>query len=191
MPENDAFADRRRASEEDYFKKKDRELVERMRKAAAAEQARREMGAKVSVDDPELIREMEALGFTPDTIGLLPLVPVVQMAWAEGGVSDSEGDLLVKLARSRGITEGSAADQQLSEWLKRRPDAQVFARGMRLIRAMFDTPSQERNLNPDDLVSYCESIAAASGGFLGINKISPEERALLATITAALKSRQP
>lgn len=107
MPENDAFADRRRASEEDYFKKKDRELVERMRKAAAAEQARREMGAKVGVDDPELIREMEALGFTPDTIGLLLLVPVVQMAWAEGGVSDSEGDLLVKLARSRGITEGS------------------------------------------------------------------------------------
>lgn len=75
--------------------------------------------------------------------------------------------------------------------MKRRPDAQVFARGMRLIRAMLDTPSQERNLNPDDLVSYCESIAAASGGFLGLNKISPEERALLATITAALKSRQP
>lgn len=191
MPQDDAFADRRRKSEEDYFQKRDRELIEKMRKAAAAERARQEMGAKIGVDDPELIQEMEAVGFTPDTIVLLPLVPVIQVAWAEGGVSDSEAKLIVELARSRGIVAGSGADHQLAEWLKRRPDEQVFARAMRLIRALLDTHPQERHdLTPDALVSYCESVAAASGGFLGINKVSSEERALLASITAALKSRR-
>jgi hypothetical protein len=44
-------------------------------------------------------------------------------------------------------------------------------------------------MSADDLVKYCESIAAASGGILGINRISAEERALLSSIAAQLGSR--
>jgi hypothetical protein len=190
MPDNDAFADRRRAAEEDFFQKRDREILENMRKAAAAERRRTEMGAAIGVADAETLRELEELGFTPDTIVLLPLVPVVQVAWAEGGVSTAERDLLVQLARSRGIAEGSAADQQLSQWLTRPPDSRVFAGATRLVRAMLDAnPPAQGDLDADALVRYCEKIAEASGGFLGLNRISSEERALLATVATALKSR--
>ena len=75
---------------------------------------------------------------------LLPLVPIVQVAWAEGGVSDAERHLIVKLARARGITEGSAADRQLAEWLDRRPADHVFVYATRLIRAMLDAPGHGR-----------------------------------------------
>jgi hypothetical protein len=118
---------------------------------------------------------------------LLPLVPVVQMAWAEGGVSAAERGLLVKLARVRGIQEGSAADRRLTAWLDDRPDEQVFARATRLIRAMLESGQQD--LTADDLVKHCESIAAASGGILGINRVSAEERQLLATLAEQLKGR--
>ena len=50
------------------------------------------------------------------------------------------------------------------------------------------TPAQG-GLTPDELVSYCEEIAAASGGVLGMRKISAEERALLSQIATELKSR--
>ena len=43
MAEQDAMGDRRRAAEETYFQKKDRELIEKMRAAAASERARHEM----------------------------------------------------------------------------------------------------------------------------------------------------
>jgi hypothetical protein len=185
MPDNDA-----RSREEEYFWKKDQELIVKMRRAAAAEQARRDLGAKAGVNDPELVQELEALGFTPDTVVLIPLMPLVQMAWAEGGVSEAERQLIVKLARSRGIVEGGGADRQLSAWLASRPDAQVFARATRLIRAMLASPAQT-GLTADDLVKYCESIAAASGGILGLNKISPEERTLLSKIASDLKARNP
>jgi hypothetical protein len=49
-----------------------------------------------------------------------------------------------------------------------------------------------RGVSADDLVAYCEKIAAASGGMLGsrIASISKEERALLSRIAADLKGRQ-
>ena len=171
MAEGDFLDDRRRASEEDYFRKKDRELVEKMRKAAAADRAQGELSAKTGLHDPAMIAELDALGFTPETISVLPLVPIVQMAWAEGGITPAERTLLVKLARERGIAEGSAADRQLSDWMARQPSADVFARATRLIRAMLDTGSAEAGtMSADDLIKYSESIAAASGGILGIGK---------------------
>jgi len=188
MVDKDIFAERGRSLEEDYFRKKDRELIEKMRQAAAADQARTEMGQKVGITDPALLTELESLGFTPDTVTLLPLVPVVQVAWAEGGVSPQERAMLVKLARSRGITEGSAADRQLTAWLASNPGEAVFGKATRLIRAMLDSP-EHGHVTADGLVQQAEAIAAASGGILGIHKISAEERQLLASLAEQLKSR--
>src|SRR5918994_3977136 len=113
MTDKDIFAERERSLEEEYFRRKDRELIEKMRQAAAADEARSELGKRTGLMDPELLKDLQALGFTPDTVILLPLVPILQVAWAEGGISDAERYLLVKLARARGITEGSEADRQL------------------------------------------------------------------------------
>ena len=181
---------RKRDLEEDYFRKQDQELIEKMRRAAAAERSREQLGARIGVSDPALLKEIEQLGFTADTLSLLPLVPVLQVAWAEGGVSAAERSLIVDLARRRGIAEGSAADAQLADWLTTRPPQSVFAGATRLINAMFAAGSEDtRGLTPDDLVNYCESIAAASGGMLGLARVSREERAALAQIQAALKAR--
>jgi hypothetical protein len=187
---DDALSRRGHALEEEYFRRKDRELIEKLRQAAAADRARNDMAVRIGSDDPEMLQELQALGFTPDTVALLPLVPVVQMAWADGSVAAAETALIVKLARSRGIVEGTAADAVLSEWLRRAPDPQVVASATRLIRGMLAAqPSDQPDLTVDDLVRYCESIAEASGGIFGINRISAEERALLTTIAAALKGR--
>lgn len=189
MADKDIFTERGRSLEEEYFRNRDRALIEKMRQASAAAQARAEMGARTGLSDPQLLEELEALGFTPDTVVLLPLVPLVQVAWAEGGVTDAERKLIVKLARTRGIEEGTAADRLLAEWLDRRPAEHVFADATRLIRAMLEDPKQG-SLRAEDLVKHCESIAAASGGVFGINRVSGEERQLLETLTAALSARK-
>ena len=188
--DDDGLAGRKRKLEEDYFRKQDQELIERMRKAAAATRQRQELEAKTGLHDSELLNDLQELGFTADTISLLPLMPLLQVAWAEGGVSAQERRLIVDLARRRGIAEGTVADQQLSEWLERSPDASVFRRAERLIAAVLAAGSSAAgDLTADDLVKYCESIAAASGGILGIGKISAEERAAITDIAARLKAK--
>jgi hypothetical protein len=190
MPDGDFLDDRRRASEDDYFRRKDKELIERMRQAAAAEQARNQLSAKTGLNDPALVKELEALGFSPDTISVLPLVPIVQMAWAEGGITQAERTLLMEVARERGIAAGSAADRLLADWMAREPSPEVFTRATRLIRAMLDSGAPDSApMSVDDLIKYSERIAEASGGILGIGRISSEERATLAKIAAELKGR--
>jgi len=188
MADKDIIHERGRSLEDDYFRKKDRELVEKIQRAAEVARARADIGKATGLGDSALADELLALGFTAETVPLLPIVPIVQMAWAEGGVSPAERDLIVRFARSRGIAEGSGADTQLSAWMSARPGEEMFARAGRLIRAMLDSGGAA-GLNADDLVSYCESIASASGGVFGIGKISGEERKLLSSIAADLKGR--
>jgi hypothetical protein len=50
-------------------------------------------------------------------------------------------------------------------------------------------PDASLAVTADDLVKHCEQIASASGGILGIGRISAEERGLLASLAADLKER--
>lgn len=192
MSDHDAFAERGRALEEEYFRKKDRELVEKMRRAAAAEQARGDLGKQTGISDPGVLAELQELGFTGETVILLPLMPVLELAWAEGGITAAERQMLVSLARSRGIAEGGAADRQLTAWMAERPAPDVFAKAARLISALLESGAPAaKGLTADQLVKYAEQIASASGGLLGlpIRAISIEERNLLTRIAADLKTR--
>ncbi len=184
------MTDEARSREDEHFWRRDQEIIEKLRRRAASEQSAREMGAKAGLDDPELIQELAALGFTIETVDLLPLMPLIQVAWSESGVSAAERQLIVALARARGIEAGTGGDRQLAAWLAVRPDAHVFTRSTRLIRAMMASGATAlADLNADNLVKYCEEIAAASGGILGIGKVSADERALIAQIAAELRSR--
>jgi hypothetical protein len=155
MTDHDSLAERGRALEEEYFRRKGRELIEKMRLATAAEQARGEM------------------------------------AWAEGEITSAERGLLVKFARSRGIDEDSVADHQLTQRMTHRPDESVLHGARRLTAAVLSSGSSQAAglLTADDLVAYCEQIAAASGSILGlrIGSISFEERALLSPLASDLK----
>jgi hypothetical protein len=190
MTDKDIFAERGRSLEEDYFRKKDRELIEKMKQASQAEQSRRELGQRTGLADPGLLKDLQDLGFTPETIALLPMVPVIQMAWAEGGITAAERTLIVDLARQRGIADGSTADRQLQEWMNTRPDASVFTRATRLIRAMLDSGQEAAIMSADEVVKHAESIAQASGGILGLARVSNEEKAILASLASELKSRK-
>jgi tellurite resistance protein len=121
----------------------------------------------------------------------LPLVPLIQMAWAEGGVTPAEREVILRFARSLGIEPGSDADKQLTQWLTTRPGDALFASAGRLVRAMLDSGAEQTaDLSADDLVKQSEAIAAASGGIFGIGRMSPEEKALLTKIAGDLKGRK-
>jgi tellurite resistance protein len=148
------------------------------------------VGARTGIQDPDLLRDIEALGFDTDKLSLLPLVPILQVAWADGEISPEERKLIVDVARSRNIAEGSPADQQLAEWLARLPPPGAFARADRLVAAMLAVHSDAtHDLSAADLVKYCESVAQASGGIFGLGKVSAGERAAIEKIQKALKSR--
>jgi hypothetical protein len=190
MSDKEFFGDRRRAQEEEYFRKREQELIEKLRRRGEEAATRKAMAERTGVADEEILQDLQALGYTPETVMLLHVVPLVQVAWAEGNVSDREREMIVQAARSRGIAAGSEADRQLASWLTARPSDDFFDKTLRAIGAMLEgRPAAERDASQRDLLSYCSAIASASGGILGFGKVSDEERQLLARISQELERK--
>jgi hypothetical protein len=188
MTDKEFFGDRRRSKEEEYFRKQEQELIEKLRQRGREEAARRRMAERTGVADEEVLRDLEALGYTPETVMLLHLVPLLQMAWAEGSVSDRERHLIIEAARARGIDKDSPADHQLASWLASRPSDELFEKTLRAIGAILQArPPEEREANQRDLLSRLTAIASASGGILGFGKVSPEEQQVLARISQEIE----
>lgn len=191
MTERDTFGERRQTQEEEYFRKREQELIQKMRQRAATDAARQQLAEQSGIADSEVLQDLEALGYTPDTVRLLHLVPLVQMAWAEGGVSDRERTLILDAARAGGIDDGSVAAHQLAQWLASRPTDQFFETTLRAIGALLEgQPVADRDAAQRDLLAYCTAIAAASGGVLGRGKVSDTERQLLRHIGLELETRR-
>jgi tellurite resistance protein len=188
MADKEFLGDRRRKEEEEYFRKREEQLIDKLRQRRSEEATRGRMAERTGMADEEILRDLEALGYTPDTVVLLHLVPLVEIAWADGGVSDRERALILEAARTRGIEAGSAADQQLTTWLAARPSADLFEKTLRAIGAILEArPSEEREADGRDLLSYSMAIASASGGILGLGRVSQEEQQVLARVTQELE----
>jgi hypothetical protein len=189
MAERDIWEDRRRSYEAEYFQRRERELIDKMRERAAREAQRKELAESVGVSDDDVLRGLEELGYTRDTVTLLHLVPLLHVAWIDGSVSQAERDRILEVARLRGVERGSTAHRELEGWLARRPAEGFFEDTLRLIGNLLQVlPDAERDRSRQDLVEYSAAIARASGGLLGLGtKVSREERELLDKIARQIE----
>lgn len=189
----DPFKERERGLEEDFFRKSDAKLIEKMREKARLDEVVAELAKVLQVENPELLRRVMDLGINMSTGPALVLAPLVQVAWAEGKVTDKERETVLRLAAGRGVEKGSPAEARLLAWLDRRPDDAIFQAAIEVIKAgISHLPSNEREERIGEIVQACRQVSEASGGLakaLGVGSgVSSEERSVLEVVTAALRS---
>ena len=97
------------ANEEGYHKRRDAELVEKLREKMASEARAETLRSEANITDEDLSNRLGALGITPETLPVLHLVPLLQVAWADGEIQDDERGLLLKAGEAHGVTDGPAA----------------------------------------------------------------------------------
>ncbi len=158
------------------------ELRQQRQLAAIRQQEREEIAFALGSNEEVAAAALE-LGFDGETAPVLPFVPILQVAWADGSVSRAEREELLGLAARYGIVEGSPAIQFLELLITERPTDAFFERvGALMERMVKDNPEDLLNKN---LLDMCEAVAKASGGFFGYtNPIGKEERALLEEFAA-------
>jgi hypothetical protein len=122
----DIFKERERSFEEEYFRKHEAKLIEKLRERARLEGIAEALAVKLQVDNPELLTRIMALGVTLDTGAAFLLAPLIQVAWAGGAVTNHERETVLRVATARGVEKGSPAYAQLEKWLRQRPDDTVF-----------------------------------------------------------------
>ncbi len=192
MAAKNIFEERERGLENEYFHKKEQELIEKMRAKVAHEEELNQMKEATGVADQEALEALQDLGYTSDTVRLLSIVPLLQVAWAEGGVTDDERKMILEIAQTRGVNEGDPAYEQLIQWMEKEPPQEFFDNTLRAVHYMIEAlPEDQRQSSRQSLVEYCTQIADVSGGLLGFRKISGDERLLIARIAMQIGQNRP
>ena len=188
------FSGRERAFEAEWANRHDAELIEKLRQKDRLEAITEALAKKLQADDPALLQRAIDMGITLDTGPAFLLAPLVQIAWAEGSVTEREKETVLRLAAKRGVEPGSAPYAQLVAWLHRRPDDELFDTAIEIIRAGFGVlPPAERDARVYLLAEACHEVAAASGGglwhALGLSSgVSKEESTFLDHIKTRLRA---
>jgi len=170
-----------REKEEQYFQKKESDLRDKLRRRMqeAAEIAR--LKGEFGESDERVLKAFEEAGFSRETVVLLHLVPLVEVAWADGSVSAAERADILEVAKIRNIVPGSPAYDMLERGLRERPKPEMFDAVRRAIRIIFESlPKEKQDEIEKTVTSACMHVALASGGFLGMGeKVSDAERTAL------------
>src|SRR5438105_1472934 len=122
----DLLKERGRGEESEHCRNLDKQLVEKMRERARLADVAKALADKLRVDDAELLVRVAALGLDEQTGHAILLAPLVQVAWADGSVSEPERRVVLQTAVSRGVEEGSPAYEKLLSWMKDRPSYDLF-----------------------------------------------------------------
>ena len=181
--------ERSRKSEEDYFRRKEQELIEKLRKKTEAEAHRKGLAEAIGLENEQILDVLRDMGFDRATVVVLFLVPLLHVAWSDGSIADRERALLLEAAHAHGVREGTPAHAKLNTWLAAKPPEQMVERALQVIRDIMTFQSTDaRQDTTDKLLNSCERIAAASGGFLGLGtKISPDEAAVMKRVATEIE----
>lgn len=134
-----------------------------------------------------VLRELNFLGIDETTVEVLALLPLIQVAWADGEVQEAEREKILGIARDR-YHLGEDGAHLLEDWLRHPPSATYLERGRRILVALAHT-RDDFDLKPDhlvDVVDFSKQVAEAAGGFLGFRSIDKREASALEDIAAAL-----
>jgi len=150
--------------------------------AAALAEKRELLAEVVLIEDASLLDDLIAIGFDAETVGVLPLVPLICVAWADGEVSRREAKSILDLATERGVASGSPAYTMLDAFLQEEPESDYLHSCLYVLREVYDSLApDEMKRAKKNLLGFSYVVARASGGVLGLfgNKVSEEEQKLI------------
>lgn len=131
----------------------------------------------------------------PNFEKLLPLVPLIKVAWAEGRITNRERKIVFAAARRLGIAPGTDSFQTLNDWLELHPTDDFYNESFEYLKSSWEhLNAEDKTLRRLDILSDCALIAEASGGTskfpAGGARICDEELAAVKQIAEELNVAQ-
>jgi tellurite resistance protein len=179
--------ERRRSLENEFFAEQDKKLLEKMRSELRALEARRQLTQVTGIAEEKVLQDLIDLGIQAEALAAVGMIPMIEVAWADGAISDDERARVLNFADANGIKTGTASHALLAQWLKRRPEAKFLKSWKAYVAELRKVMSPESFAKIRDMAwDRCNAVARASGGILGVRKVSKGEEAKLAEIAHAL-----
>jgi len=176
------FDERRRALEDAFFTKQDHKLLEALKVRKEKDDLRKASG----IEDEALIDRIIELGLGSADLAALSLVPLVQVAWADGRMDERERRAILSAAESTGVNPGSEGYQLLTTWMASDPGKALFETWKEFAAALAHHLGPERSTKlRDEVAQRARTVAQSAGGILGALALSNAERRVIEEIERA------
>jgi hypothetical protein len=144
------------------------------------------LGDATGFPDRDVAMRLAELGIQADTLAALTLIPLVEVAWADGRMEENERRAVLAGAESYGLRSDSPSHGLLRVWLEHRPAPDLLEAWREFIGAVAPQLSVESRLRlKGHILPRARAVAESAGGLLGLATISREEEAMLTTLEAA------
>ena len=188
MHKPDAFEARGTSFEEAYFRKKDADLVEKLRKVFQAKHDREELKRLTGITSEEVLDRLMGVEAKGEMLTAFKLLPLVEIAWADGTCDKREAEAVIQAAIKHGVPAHSQALERIKEWLHRGPNAEArkawYMYAQELRKTL--TPEELKTFR-EDLLKNAKDIAQISGGIMNtIFTVSGSEKQVMKKMTEAL-----
>lgn len=186
----DFLGDRKAGLENAFFAQQDALLRRQLGEKDDTKTRKAELSTASGITDDAVLTHLLTQNITGATLAALSLVPLVVVAWADGGIDDKERAAVLAGAEQAGLGKGHASYQLFEGWLAKKPAPDLLATWKQYVTALSATltPDARQSLKTE-LLGRARSVAEATGGFLGIGqKVSPAEAAALDDLEAAFRT---
>jgi hypothetical protein len=179
----------RRTLEDAFFSKQDAILIEQLRRMEKMKEGKESLRSVSGIKNDTVLEKLVLLGVRPETLVSLGLVPLIEIAWADGKIDTKEREAMLKAVVNAGFEKGSINYTLIETWMTHRPSKELLSAWVHYIQGLCESLSEEEKKNfCEKTVERARLIAEASGGFLGLgNKMSKAEQKVLDTLKAAFE----
>jgi hypothetical protein len=175
-----------RILENRFFYENNRVLAEELKRLKQEEESVDALAKVSGIASKIVLTELVSLGVRPETVAALCLVPVIEVAWADGKIDAREIEAFVKGATKTG---SRTSLRILQEWLQKKPDENLEQAWKHYMKGLCGVMDEKAlSLLCDDIIAHARNVANASGGFLGlIDPVSSAEKKKLEEMREFLK----
>jgi predicted RND superfamily exporter protein/CRP-like cAMP-binding protein len=143
------------------------------------------------IGDAKLGSSLLALGIDHRTLRALGLIPMVQVAWADGELAERERLAILEAAQTLGIEAGSETHGLLANWLAAPPDPALFEAWHDYVAMLKEQLSVEGQLRlREQMLGRVRVVAEAHGGVAGLRTVSRREEQVILSIEQRFEAEQ-
>jgi hypothetical protein len=173
--------------EEAFFYRVDRELSEIIGKRLQREAKMRLLSNATGIRNPKHLELLADSGFELSTLHFV-WVPLILVAWADGNAERLEKEAIAGILASKGISQETISRVVAHDWFRKKPTEelwQMWADFAAATSASLNTATYQELI--DEVVRLCHLVAEATGGFIGLGKISATETHAIDRVTQTLQ----
>ena len=169
-----------KALEDSFFARENERLLRKLQEEAAMAERRHALKEAMNLDNEQVINALVDLEVAPETVAAFSIVPLIEVAWADGEIQPKERAAILKAAEERGIKPASPNHALLESWLCHKPEPALMDTWKAYARELHANLDAELSAAlRERLIARTRAVAEAAGGFLGIGAISKAEQAVL------------